>query len=138
MAGRSEQWRISRERNYAARHDLVALQPNLVIRSAYKGKIIHAAYDLNSGSTLWKNSIEEESLYTYRYTSSLDLANLYVITDRILANIDMRTGKQQWHSEIPSGGIPGAKTEIISLDTILVLVSAKSVEAYRLQDGRHL
>ena len=138
MSGRSEQWRISRERNYAARHDLVALQPNLVIRSAYKGKIVHAAYDLNSGSTLWKNSIEDESLYAYRYSSTLDLTNLYVITDRILANIDMRTGKQQWRSEIPSGGIPGAKTEIISLDTVLVLVSARSVEAYRLQDGRHL
>lgn len=138
VPGRSEQWRISREGNYAARHDLVALKPNLVIRSAFEGKIVHAAYDLNLGSTLWKKSIEEESLYTYRYTSSLNLANLFVITDRFLTNIDVRTGKQQWRSEILTGGIPGAKTKIISLDTILVLVSEKSVEAYRLLDGGHL
>ncbi len=55
----SELWRIKRKGDYAARYDLVALQPNLVIRSAVKGKIVHAAYDVKSGRSLWKNTMKE-------------------------------------------------------------------------------
>ncbi|NOY22096.1 MAG: hypothetical protein GXO70_01115 [Acidobacteria bacterium] len=43
-----ECWRVKRKSNYAARYNLVALQPNLVVREVYKWKVVHSAYNPES------------------------------------------------------------------------------------------
>jgi outer membrane protein assembly factor BamB len=137
LPNRSELWRAPRESNYAARYDLVALQPNLVVRTAYKGKVVHSAYDPDSGQTLWENTIPEGDFYFYRFTPSYSLDNLFVVMNGKLTGIDARTGKQTWRLEV-AGGLSETATKTVFLNNTLFIVGTKSIDAVRLTDGRHL
>ncbi|NOY22095.1 MAG: PQQ-binding-like beta-propeller repeat protein [Acidobacteria bacterium] len=91
-----------------------------------------------SGVTLWENAINEGDFYSYRFTSSYGLKDLFVVTNGNLASIDARTGKQNWRSKMTADDISKGKTKTALLNTTLFIVNTKSINAIRLTDGRYL
>lgn len=135
MNGMTEKWRIPRERHYTARHHFVAYHPNLIMRTAFQGQITHTAYDLASGNRIWAHSADDKSLHAYRYSPLFDITNLYILSDRMLKNIDARTGDVKWQATTQAIDTSKSTSELISLEDILVLVSAEKIIAYDQKDG---
>jgi len=136
----TEKWRIPRERHHAARHQFVTFAPNLILRTAMEGRVVHTAYDRASGRPIWTHTADAKSVTAYRMASIFDLAAFYVLANGQLQAVDARTGALQWQVAAPVGGAAAsaAKPQMLARDDQLVLVGAGSIAAFAYEDGRRL
>ncbi len=135
MNGGTEKWRVPRESHYTARYHFLAYNPNLIMRSESQGKIVHAAYDLATGSRKWSHHTDDKSLSAYRFSSAFTLTDMYVLSEGVLKDINMLTGGEKWQTTAPSIDVATSKAKLIALESLLVLVSGE-IMAYSQEEGR--
>ena len=133
---RTEKWRIPRDAHYAARHQLLAFNPQIILRSVSQGKVVHTAYAPDSGRRLWLHQTDDKSIRTYRLSSSMTMTDLYILSDGVLNDIDLRTGAVKWETGPLTLETKASRPKLIALENILFLVSGDKISAYGLQDGR--